>query len=175
LKTNDVKTKCILAMDDDMLLDPKDIEFGYQTWKTFGGGRSRMVGFIPRVSNKDNTAYRIDGFKKYSMVLTKSAFFHTDWMDAYWSNDERMTRMRKYVDDKFNCEDILMSFLHAYHTRQTPLYVKPHRFKDTGLVHGVSTNKNHLKERAVCVRVFAEEFGNDTLVESSTVFTRMGD
>lgn len=34
------------------------------------------------------------------MVLTKSAFFHVDWMDAYWSSNAQMTSLRAYVDER---------------------------------------------------------------------------
>ncbi|EGP92052.1 uncharacterized protein MYCGRDRAFT_107566 [Zymoseptoria tritici IPO323] len=174
LKIDAIKTNSVLAMDDDMLYDPKDVEFGYQVWREFGQ-RERMSGFIARATNKDNTAYNIGGLKSYSMILTKSAWFHTDWMHAYWSQDERMTRLRKYVDDHMNCEDILMAFIHAHHTRKSPLYVKPYKMVDTGMKDGISAAGDHLKHRAACVSKFAEEFGQDTLVSSDAVFQRMLD
>ncbi|SMR45058.1 unnamed protein product [Zymoseptoria tritici ST99CH_3D1] len=152
LKIDAIKTNSVLAMDDDMLYDPKDVEFGYQVWREFGQ-RERMSGFIARATNKDNTAYNIGGLKSYSMILTKSAWFHTDWMHAYWSQDERMTRLRK----------------------KSPLYVKPYKMVDTGMKDGISAAGDHLKHRAACVSKFAEEFGQDTLVSSDAVFQRMLD
>lgn len=47
--------------------------------------------------------YTIDNRETYSMVLTKSVFFHTDWMEAYWSPDEQKTALRGYVDEH-KCE-----------------------------------------------------------------------
>jgi hypothetical protein len=173
MKTDDIKTGCVLAMDDDMTYEHEDVEFAYQVWKEYGEGRARMSGMIARASDADSTGYRISHLTDYSMVLTKTAFFHTDWMGAYWSDDERMTRLRNYVDDHFNCEDILMSFMHAHYSRKPPLYVRPHSMFDVGTKSGISVGKNHLKHRADCVKYFSEEFGKDTLVSSNIVYSRM--
>lgn len=98
-KSDNMKTDCILAMDDDILFKPADIELGYQAWKNYGLGRKSMVGYIPRQASKDGV-YVWRHLKSYSMVLTKSAFFHIDWMGAYWSSEPTMTGLRDYIDER---------------------------------------------------------------------------
>lgn len=121
------------------------------------------------------------------MVLTKSAFFHTDWLKAYWSSDEKLLALRDYVTERKssvpaltgrfsraaadrNCEDILMSHLVARHTRVAPIHVKVD-FEDDGLPssdeHGISSIPHHGKARTECVRHFSEVLGEDTLVSTS--------
>lgn len=58
-----ITTECTLAIDDDMLYNPKDIEFGYQVWKDLGQGRKRMVGYQPRGAAADG-AY-LTGDREY--------------------------------------------------------------------------------------------------------------
>lgn len=116
------------------------------------------------------------------MVLTKSAFFHIDWMDFYWSSAPQMTGLRAFVDEREllhqltstssnhrpdrNCEDILLSLLHARHTRLAPIHVEA-AYTDEGLTDGISSKPGHVEERSVCVRHFLDILGDDTPVESS--------
>jgi hypothetical protein len=44
----EIETDCVLSLDDDVILEPIDLEQAYQTWLTFGQGRRRMVGFSAR-------------------------------------------------------------------------------------------------------------------------------
>lgn len=118
------------------------------------------------------------------MVLTKTAFFHRDLMAEYWSTDPKTVEARAYVDAGWsqslrlilalalilqisarNCEDILMSFIHASSTRVPPIYVDV-PFKDIG-TGGISHNPSHLPQRTACVRKFKEVFGNDSLIHTN--------
>lgn len=170
-KSANILTECVLSLDDDMLFEPDDIQLGYDTWKQYGQGRHRMLGYVAREATDDN-AYMVKGFETYSMVLTKSSFFHVDWMDAYWSEDRTMTDLREYVEKHNNCEDILMAFIHAHYTRVPPIFLDV-PFTDTGLVKGISTKPDHLAARTACVREFAKVLGKDTLVSTDLVLSRM--
>lgn len=170
-RSENIKTEAVLSLDDDMLFEPYSIQLGFDAWKQYGQGRRRMVGYVAREVGKDGS-YMVGGFQSYSIVLTKCSFFHVDWMDAYWSEDPTLTELRSFVDQHNNCEDILMSFLHAHHTRVAPVFMDA-PFKDTGLVKGISTEPGHLKARSACVREFKEKFGNDTLVSSTLVLSKM--
>lgn len=170
-KSESIKTEAVLSLDDDMLFEPDDIQLGYDTWKQYGQGRRRMLGYVAREASDDD-AYMVHGFESYSMVLTKSAFFHVDWMEAYWSEDRTITGLREYVEKHNNCEDILMAFLHAHYTRVSPIFLDV-PFTDTGLVKGISTKPDHLAARTACVRKFTQELGKDTLVSTDLVLSRM--
>lgn len=170
-KSENIRTEAVLSLDDDMLFEPADIQLGYDTWKQYGQGRRRMLGYVAREAS-DDKSYMVDGFESYSMVLTKSSFFHVDWMDAYWSEDRIMTDLREYVEKHNNCEDILMAFIHAHYTRVPPLFLDV-PFTDTGLVKGISTKPHHLAARTACVRKFSKELGKDTLVSTDLKLSRM--
>lgn len=50
----------MLSVDDDFILEPEDIEFGYQRWKEHDLGRKRMAGFVARTvysSKKQDIVY----------------------------------------------------------------------------------------------------------------------
>ena len=99
------------------------------------------------------------------MVLTKAAFFHHDWMLAYWSDDPLVTEARTYVYEHQNCEDILLAFIHAYFTRRPPIFVDAPG-KDLGS-GGISFQGGHMEQRTACTRKFIEVFGKDTLVSTN--------
>jgi len=94
-----IRTAGILAIDDDMIFDPVDIEFGYQVWRDFGQGRRRMAGYISRETTPEGS-YIVSDFTAYSMTLTKSAFIHVDWLRAWWKDDEQMKELRAYVESR---------------------------------------------------------------------------
>ncbi|KAI9697350.1 MAG: hypothetical protein M1820_007856 [Bogoriella megaspora] len=166
--SENIRTNAILAIDDDIIFKPEDIELGYQTWHQYGLGRKRMVGYVPR-EVRDGT-YVVERLPTYSMVLTKTAFFHIDWMKAYWSEDARITDVRNFVEENSNCEDILMAFIHAHYTRVPPLFVDaPSEDLGTG---GISFKPGHMEARTACVRKFTEAFGEDTLVPNDMYIKR---
>ncbi|KAK5721953.1 hypothetical protein LTR15_006547 [Elasticomyces elasticus] len=162
--TKDMPTKGILSVDDDVLITPEDTEMGYQAWRDWGEGRKRMTGYIPRELKADGT-YVVERLPSYSMVLTKAAFFHHDWMYAYWSDDLLVTEARNYVGEHNNCEDILMSFLHAYFAQRPPLFVDA-PFKDLGS-GGISFQPGHMEQRTACTRKFLDIFGKDVMLSTN--------
>lgn len=170
-KSENIKTEAVFSLDDDMIFKPSDIQLGFETWKQYGQGRRRMVGYVARETD-DHENYMVRDYKTFSMVLTKCSFFHVDWMDLYWSEDRTTTELREYVEKHNNCEDILMAFLHAHYTRDPPIYLNM-PFTDKGLVKGISTAPGHLEARSACIREFSKKLGKDTLVSSDLVLTRM--
>lgn len=176
-RTPGISTAAVFALDDDMVINPRDVEYGFQAWQTFHQPRTRMVGYIRR--REENGLYRMspspDG---YSMVLTKSAFIHVDWMDLWWADTQIMRDFRDYVESRklpeqypdlrTGCEDIAMAYLYAHHARVPPLWVSGSAFHDTGhsKLDGISTQPGHNDARTACVQHFNEVFGNDTLVNT---------
>jgi len=65
-RSENVQTDCILSIDDDLEFSHADVELGYQTWKEFGSGRQRMIGYMPReVSASHDYSWSTDGFSTY--------------------------------------------------------------------------------------------------------------
>jgi hypothetical protein len=180
--SENMRTAAIFALDDDMRFKPEDVEFAYQAWREYGQGRRRMLGLVAREVGPDGeylTGPPFQAAKTYSMVLTKAAFIHIDWMHGWWADESKELRdyvesrklPEKYPDLKTNCEDIVMSFLYAHHSRLPPIYFKA-PFEDDGLVVGISAKPGHYEARTECVRHMQKVMGKDTLVSTSMVIER---
>lgn len=50
----DVRTDAVLALDDDVKLEPEVVEKAFQAFREYGQGRKRMVGFVPRETVRDD-------------------------------------------------------------------------------------------------------------------------
>ncbi len=107
----------------------------------------------------------------YSIILTKAALFHHDFLRAY---TERMPApIREMVDRERNCEDIAMQFLIANLTQLPPIYVKG-RLQDLGALNGISTSRNvmaaaHMDSRSKCLNELVRLYGFNPLVSSHVI------
>ncbi|KAK5163868.1 uncharacterized protein LTR77_010262 [Saxophila tyrrhenica] len=186
-RTPAITTAAVLALDDDMVIIPRDVEYGFQAWQTHRYPRSRMVGYVRRRVSADGHYRMSPSPQGYSMVLTKSAFIHVDWMDLWWADTLLMQDFRDYVDarklpEKYpdlrtGCEDIAMSYLYAHHTRMPPLWVADATFHDIGhaKMDGISTQPGHNDARQACVHHFNDVFGKDTMVDTQMHVTLIKD
>lgn len=154
------ETQAILLSDDDVYYHPDDLEFVFQVWRKFG--RRRMTGALarcalPQADGKwryDFCSSERDG---YSMVLTGLAFSHISFLDYYSSNDAATKRVREYVDERFNCEDIALNYMASLLTGDGPLLVTGHdRFVNMEPAQGLSRKPNHLEVRSQCLYDVAE-------------------
>jgi len=173
-----LQTEAIFSADDDMIVPCGDLDFAFEVWRN---SPNTMVGFMPRThssvksSNSLHYAYNCwwkvwwDG--SYSMILTKAAFLHRKFLDLY---THRMpAKIREYVDEKKNCEDIAMSFLIANSTGLPPVYVRGN-LKDYGAINGISTKKwtkgSHMRDRTTCLNKMVEFYdGNIPLVKGRVI------
>ena len=102
-----IRTKAVLLGDDDTYYTREDLEFAFNTWRNTG--RNRLVGAWPRTARKEKGKLHYFLPRKnwdYNMILTGLSFVHIAFLDYYSSDDPLMTRLRDYVDEHFNCEDI---------------------------------------------------------------------
>jgi hypothetical protein len=176
------QTQAILLTDDDVYYKPKDLEFVFQAWRE--AGQNRLAGALARCSVVDRNPKKGDSWKydfcsrksgqdNYSMVLTNLAFSHIAFMDYYSSEDPVATRIRGYVDEHFNCEDIAMNFVHSYLTRTGPLLVTGNdRYVNYEPREGISRKPGHLAARSRCLNDFADFFGCMPLVNVTTHASR---
>lgn len=168
-------TEAVLSADDDVFLSCRDLAALVDAWSA---SPRQMLGPAPRLITKaDDGAYRYLRWwhvwwnGHYSLVLTKLAVFHRDYLDAYSDTTNRiMTDIRKYVDEHRNCEDIAMSFLVANATRAPPSWFRA-RYRDYGQSFashaGISASQDHIQIRQDCLRTFAAKFGRDPLISTS--------
>lgn len=164
-----IKTKAVLLGDDDTFYQKEDMEFAFQTWRETG--KNRLVGGWPRAGRKGDDGrmhYHISQKSMdYNMILTGLSFVHVAFLDYYSSSDALMTRIRQYVDEHFNCEDIALNYLTQHITGCPPLWVKgrsgvqqTEKPKD---MPTIGTSKGHLERRTQCLNDFDKFFGRNPL------------
>ncbi|OAA41637.1 EXTL2, alpha-1,4-N-acetylhexosaminyltransferase [Metarhizium rileyi] len=158
------ETQAIFLSDDDIYYKPKDLEFVFQTWRKFG--RRRMTGGFTRCALQEpdgqwkySFCSTDDEQNNYNMILSGLAFTHISFMDYYSSQDEIPKKIRAYVDEHFNCEDIALNFLTSLLTREGPLLVKG---KDAYVSfvpkNGISTKPGHVEARSKCINDYNDMF-----------------
>eukprot|EP01084_Bolivina_argentea_P133322 235279_1 len=158
-----ITTEAVFHVDDDIEVPCSGLHTAFQVWLLH---KNTLVGFFPRIHTRINKGMEDDKYpsyiygywwtvwkkRSYSIILTKAAFLHVDFMMKYtYEIDERL---RKYVDDHMSCEDILMAHLVAKESKVPPVYVRGD-VKDTGVVGGISTQEwiksHHAIERSKCI------------------------
>ncbi|KAJ8601940.1 hypothetical protein CTAYLR_004458 [Chrysophaeum taylorii] len=163
----------IFSVDDDIFITCEGLLGALEAWRA---APSQMVGPAPRLIAPDDD-HR--GFRylrwwhvwwngRYSLVLTKVAVFHRDYLAIYADRADPVLReVRAHVDAHRNCEDIAMSFVVANRTRAPPIWVRLH-YDDYGQSFashaGISAAKDHVAVREACIQRFAELFGRFPLV-----------
>ena len=167
---HDFSTQHVLTIDDDTLVeDYADVEFAFRiaqqdTW--------RLVGMYPRAHTRHANASLVymvaseqdkDGFREYSMVLTKFMFMDARYFFMYTCllPDE----LKQYITKNLNCEDLAMNWMVSGLTGQAPLAVSPKsRLLDMGTLHGdnlhrISLQDGHLQSRNQCLNAFEAMLG----------------
>lgn len=139
-----------------------------------------MVGFFPRLITTHPTAQYIGektvfGTGQYNAMITAGEFLHKRYFDIYWS--ERLMPARTLVDELFNGEDILMSFIvaneqqHSSDSGVKPIafFVRPRRRLDISWLTsvGISRGNEHMKKRQRCVAEFSKMFPHAKFVNAT--------
>ncbi|KAI7730048.1 hypothetical protein M8C21_019999 [Ambrosia artemisiifolia] len=160
-----IKTKAILELDDDIMMNCDDLERGFKIWRE---NPERLVGFYPRlVTGPPPLQYRPEKHARkhngYNMILTGAAFMDRELaFERYWGKEAESGR--NTVDEVFNCEDVLMNFLYANATvgSVSVEYVKPAWAIDTSKFSGVAISGNtqaHYRVRSKCLEKFTRLYG----------------
>ncbi|GAA5970948.1 hypothetical protein JCM11641_004519 [Rhodosporidiobolus odoratus] len=123
-------TKAVMIMDDDVVLQKESLEWGYQEFvQANAGGKGRIVGFTGRDFEagvkEGEWTYVVKPRQSYSMVLSNAAWLRKEWLEKYWEQTEEMRSLRDYVDQVVNCDDILINYLVSNLTRNPPLLLQP--------------------------------------------------
>ncbi|KAL2548930.1 Glycosyltransferase family protein 64 protein C5 [Forsythia ovata] len=172
-----IKTRAVLELDDDIMMNCDDIERGFRVWR---GHPDQIVGFYPRLINGSPLKYRGEKHARrhngYNMILTGAAFVDGQAaFERYWSKEAEVGRA--LVDSYFNCEDVLMNYLYANaSSSQVVEYVKPAWAIDTSKFSGVAISRNthaHYGVRSNCLRKFSDIYGS--LTHRKSGFSRRKD
>lgn len=60
----------------------------------------------------------------YHFGLTGISFISRHFLELYYADIDQLKEMRKYVVEKFNCEDILLNFMVSYlYPEVVPKYI----------------------------------------------------
>ncbi|KPV75327.1 glycosyltransferase family 64 protein [Rhodotorula graminis WP1] len=126
----EVYTDAVMILDDDVVLQRNAIEWGYQQFLEVNGAPDapgRLVGFSARDYDKvdGEVKYVVRPRKTYSMVLSNAAWLRKEWLHKYWEDSVEMRGLRDYVDQVFNCDDLLINYLVSNLTGQPPLLLQP--------------------------------------------------
>ena len=107
------------------------------------------------------------------MIITGLSFAHIGFLDFYSSDDATMTKLRNYVDDKFNCEDIGLNFAASLVTRTGPLLVRGYdSFYNSKPKSGISRKAGHSQARSQCVNDFVGVVGCLPLIDETAHIAR---
>ncbi|XP_071941883.1 exostosin-2-like [Antedon mediterranea] len=159
---DEIETECVLALDDDILmLNPDELEFGYEVWREFP---DRLVGYPGRLHTWDEATgkwkYESEWTSSTSMVLSGAAFYHKYFNFLYTHRMPSVIKM--WVDENFNCEDIAMNFLISNVTGKPPMKVTPKKkFKcpECIITGNLSADPKHMETRSECISDFAKIYG----------------
>ncbi|KAF4450388.1 hypothetical protein F53441_6512 [Fusarium austroafricanum] len=170
------KTQGVLLSDDDWNYNYTDVDWAFQHWRR--AGMHRLTGAFARCIEEDELGepkYSIcrGGVDKYQLVLTGLAFAHMSFLEYYWSEDPLMLTVRKYVDLKFNCEDIALNYVASMLTCEGPLQVIGLRKLDHQAARvGISSKPGHMGRRTSCLKEFNDYFNYNPLHEVNTWLRR---
>ena len=153
-----VNTSCVVSMDDDWHMPLDHLQYGFEVWrKQFF---DYLVGFrhLGRAHSYRDGKYWYGGAHGVSMVLPSGLFMDKRYLSMYSSLP---LDLLDFVDQRTNCEDILLNFMVANRTGKGPIVVNriASELKVLG-DKGLSSKSNHYKERHECVQHFVRTFGN---------------
>ncbi|KAF3539056.1 hypothetical protein F2Q69_00018396 [Brassica cretica] len=159
-----IKTRAVLELDDDIMMPCDTIEKGFRVWREYP---ERLVGYYPRFVD-ETMSYSAEKFARshngYNMILTGAAFMDVGFAFGLYQS-EKARLGREFVDEQFNCEDVLLNFLYANVSGlgKAVEYVRPSLAIDTSKFSGVAISGNtndHYRKRSKCLRKFSDLYGS---------------
>ncbi|XP_054855225.1 exostosin-like 1 isoform X2 [Eublepharis macularius] len=166
-----IETDAVLSLDEHTSLSTGEVDFAFIVWRSFP---DRIVGFPMRSHfwdpSRNQWSYTSKWTNEFSMVLTAAAFYHRYYHSLFTSY--LPARIRNFIDQIANCEDILMNFLVSAVTKLPPIKVtqkKQHRDVPLPQLQKNATPSNgnlRFSQRQECVNQFAAWFGYMPLVHS---------
>lgn len=164
------RTKAILLGDDDTYYTREDLDFAFNTWRNTG--RNRLVGAWPRTArlNNEGRMYYVLPRKNwdYNIILTGLSFVHIAFLDYYSSDDRLMVKLRDYVDERFNCEDIAFNYVTQSLTGCPAIWVKgrdgANMTPKPKEMPTIGNSKGHSSTRNQCLNDFNDYFGRNPLI-----------
>ena len=165
-----LETEAVFTLDDDLRINPLDIQQGFATWKNaFNGTAAPIVGFVKRDYVVDNKKlkYVISNLPSYTLLLTGASFLSKAFLDLYNNpNLKEPCKIRQFVSDEFNAEDIGMNFLvSAFFPNIKPIWCPDVKIDEDSKVNrkGLSYQPQHGDKRSKALNYYVEVFGRNPL------------
>lgn len=173
----EIKTDCIINMDDDWDMPYEHMSFAIDTWR--GHFFQNLVSYSHlgrnHVWGKLNETYqyiytprrpKTNTSEFYSIALPSGLVYHRRYLHMYSFSLPRITR--EIVDSLQNCDDILFNFMVANHTKQGPVFIKTSAKAYS--LGGLWKRGTHMDSRSYCLNKFTEIFGRMPLKYTTRMF-----
>lgn len=152
-----INTELVLSIDDDLLVECNTLDDAARLWRS---SPLSLVGFSPRIAQVDFTTSTTRYLRwqhtwwngLYSIVLTKIAFLHRDYLKRF--SDTVPQDVRRYVDEHRNCEDLAMAFVVANSPGSSgPVWVRGYVQEEAST--GISSGISHFEQRSECLAMLS--------------------
>ena len=162
VKPKNLTTRTVFSSDDDIRISGEYLD---QLFEMYLSNHFRDFMFGSMVRSCNDGRYGRSS-RRFNMVLTDACFLDASMLDLYQL--PRYEKARKWVNDRFNGEDILMNFV-VQENFQTP----PIAFNfDKGMApNALSYRRSHNNQRHEACSFFKSFFGNEiTAMHPSTFY-----
>lgn len=167
-----IRHRGVLSLDDDLRIPCASLDAAFRVWQK---NPETLVGWFPRLVRRSSRGVmeylgepETIQEQRYNMILTGAAFIDSSvYFKIYWSPE--LHHLRDIVDEKKNCDDILMNFVVASRcgeiseaSCQTVRYLRPQELIDLSHVSGVGIS--HDEEAFItaaneCIVSYSNTFG----------------
>ncbi|KAK4049319.1 hypothetical protein OIV83_004256 [Microbotryomycetes sp. JL201] len=182
-----IKYDCVVQMDDGKPhwdMPHEHLRYGIDTWR--GHFWDSLVGFSHQGRNhitrefhgEERTYYsatylspeRMGTLRPfYSLVLTSGIIFHRKYLRKY--SLDLPPDVLGIVDQRMNCEDILMNYVVANETRRGPIVIDAWAAPIVSQNNaGLWSRPGHMATRTNCIRRFNQIFGHNPLKYTTSLF-----
>ena len=153
-------TEAVLSLDDDLIVPCSELARSLRVWASFPRA---LVGYSPRMHGLDASSGDTRYLRwqhtwwsgVYSIVLTKGALLHRDYLRAFEKHIPQS--FRDHVDGVRNCEDLALAHVVAQQTQAPPVWVSGIVYEVSAQnVGGISSGGSHFDTRSQCLAELRE-------------------
>ena len=167
---DDIKTKTIISLDDDINIEANELDLGFEYYIK-NSLENRIFGHAPRSCHNDLYYFGPFSNTEYNIVITSFTYLNIDMLKLF--NSEKYRDLVLFSDFLHNGEDILMNYIvqQNYLTYPVIANFKINRDHIKFPKNGISNGPNHKIKRDLLCRTFTKYLGK--LNYSSTSLIRL--
>uniref|UniRef100_A0A0N5C8S0 Glyco_transf_64 domain-containing protein n=1 Tax=Strongyloides papillosus TaxID=174720 RepID=A0A0N5C8S0_STREA len=161
-----IKTECIFFLDEDIRITEKLLMKTFNFWKM---NKNVIVGYYARYTEKGvKSSYVLTKTKSYNLILLGLSLIHRRYIYSY--SYKMSSKIRNFVDETLNCDDIAFNFMVALFTNKPNILftkgVDLSRCKKCSHHTGLYFRPDHLTTRGKCIDMFTNLYGMNPLIEN---------